>query len=234
MPSTQNYRSRASHVRQAARSHLKELRQQRMSKRGHQPQAAAAEPPANADLGLPDPIETTQEARPHLAAIEAPEERMSVDDHTRDVETPSETAHDDAEESDALHDQAIENAAMTEMENDLPGTESPQHALEDDADVSASADTPEPSGAKEEMSDVPSALASPMTEQLECAPEGDLAALPGAGPGLIWMLNQCSITSLNDLAAADPARLSQDLGVVGQILDVKKWLEFAQNAKRQT
>ncbi len=54
-----------------------------------------------------------------------------------------------------------------------------------------------------------------------------LASLPGAGPGLVWMLNGCGIQNLADLAVVDRAKLTRDLGLVGQILDVGPWIEFA-------
>ena len=56
---------------------------------------------------------------------------------------------------------------------------------------------------------------------------GDLDRLPGAGPGLIWMLRQCGIFTLADLAACDAAALGARLGLVGQILDVSLWRDFA-------
>ncbi|MCW1917416.1 hypothetical protein NX862_01480 [Rhodobacter sp. KR11] len=55
----------------------------------------------------------------------------------------------------------------------------------------------------------------------------DLHLLPGAGPGLIWMLRQCGITCLADLATCDGNDLSRKLGLVGQILDVSVWRSFA-------
>lgn len=55
----------------------------------------------------------------------------------------------------------------------------------------------------------------------------DLSLLPGAGPGLIWMLQKCGIASLEDLAAADAGTLMPRLGLVGQIADVQGWLRFA-------
>ncbi|MFK7837192.1 MAG: hypothetical protein AB8B60_13320 [Sulfitobacter sp.] len=66
-------------------------------------------------------------------------------------------------------------------------------------------------------------------EGTETAPSkvSDLEKLPGAGPGLIWMLNQCGVMTLDDLAAKDPAELSPKLGVVGLILDVERWIAIA-------
>lgn len=71
----------------------------------------------------------------------------------------------------------------------------------------------------------------PETEAFEQSASSDLRCLPGAGPSLVWMLNQCGIQSLADLASADPRQLSTDLGVIGQILDVQKWIVFAQETK---
>jgi len=57
--------------------------------------------------------------------------------------------------------------------------------------------------------------------------EPDLMALPGAGPGLIWMLQKCGITTLTDLAETDAAALVPKLGLVGQIVDIHGWQSFA-------
>lgn len=55
-----------------------------------------------------------------------------------------------------------------------------------------------------------------------------LGALPFAGPGLIWMLSRVGITSLEDLAQADAATLTADMGVVGEVIDLAFWIEEAQ------
>lgn len=76
----------------------------------------------------------------------------------------------------------------------------------------------------------PPVSARPVTEQpIGPAEESrsDLASLPGAGEGMVLLLNQCGIHSLADLARADPAELSQHLGIVGQILDVTPWIDYA-------
>lgn len=57
--------------------------------------------------------------------------------------------------------------------------------------------------------------------------QSDLSHLPGAGPGLIWMLQKCGIGCLADLAQADPSSLTEQLGVVGQILNVEGWIDRA-------
>lgn len=57
--------------------------------------------------------------------------------------------------------------------------------------------------------------------------EMSLTQLPGIGPGLIWMLEGCGIQSLSDLALTSKEKLKVDLGLVGQILDLEPWIEFA-------
>ncbi|MDX8355841.1 hypothetical protein [Cognatiyoonia sp. IB215182] len=59
--------------------------------------------------------------------------------------------------------------------------------------------------------------------------ESELAKLPGAGPGLIWMLSQCGVFTLQDLAHQDEKKLASQLGIVGQIIDVGQWILFAQS-----
>ncbi|RDC73185.1 hypothetical protein DLJ49_08755 [Rhodovulum sp. 12E13] len=58
--------------------------------------------------------------------------------------------------------------------------------------------------------------------------QSDLHRLPGAGPGLVWMLQQCGVTSLDDLARADPEALTDQMGLVGQMLDLSSWVAFAE------
>jgi len=65
------------------------------------------------------------------------------------------------------------------------------------------------------------------------AEASDLYSLPGAGPGLIWILQQCGINTMNDLANCDSSTLTFKLGLVGQILDVDAWLCFARHGTCQ-
>lgn len=55
----------------------------------------------------------------------------------------------------------------------------------------------------------------------------DLLELPGAGPGLVWLLKRCGIHTAQDLSTADPEKLAADLGLVGEVLDVEKMIELA-------
>jgi predicted flap endonuclease-1-like 5' DNA nuclease len=58
----------------------------------------------------------------------------------------------------------------------------------------------------------------------------DLMDLPGVGAGLVWLLGRCGVHTLDDLARADAARLEQDLGLVGQLLDLPSWIDLARQA----
>lgn len=239
MPQPQNYKNRTVHVRNSARAHLKELRQQRMAKRKAS-LGVARSAPALQDIvadapdtvvAQSDDILENTETPPVLEATEAPiqtenaPETETIQLHEevagpQDEMMSSSEAHDVA--TDALDDLAIENAAMSEMTADVQlGDHSELAATGPVIEAPLAADE-EPAQVQLPKTDVP--LHEPFVEE---GAEGDLAALPGAGPGLIWMLNQCGISSLSELAQADPVRLSKDMGIVGQILDVEKWIAFA-------
>lgn len=47
----------------------------------------------------------------------------------------------------------------------------------------------------------------------------DLAQLSGIGPGLVWMLSRCGISSIRRLAQSDANTLKQGLGIVSGIVD---------------
>jgi predicted flap endonuclease-1-like 5' DNA nuclease len=74
--------------------------------------------------------------------------------------------------------------------------------------------------------DAPASQAIPAAMSSEPV-ASDLSTLPGSGPGLVWLLGECGIRSLAELAAADPQKLSEQLGLVGQLLNLEHWIEFA-------
>jgi len=121
-------------------------------------------------------------------------------------------------DGDLLEDLALRNAAEGESEgpstevepvDEIAAQDASEADAEADAEVAEDAPTPTPGDDAEWR-------ASP------------LAALPGAGPGLIWVLGQCGVHTLEGLAAKDADQLTEELGVIGQILDVPSWIEFAQ------
>ena len=61
-------------------------------------------------------------------------------------------------------------------------------------------------------------------------PPGDLDRLPGAGPGLVWALEQAGVARLADLAACAPAPLADRLGPIGGLIDLPGWIAFARSA----
>lgn len=74
--------------------------------------------------------------------------------------------------------------------------------------------------------------AEPPAEPQPASDQSDLALLPGVGEGLIWLLKSAGITCLKDLSETDPAKLAGQLGVVGELLDLKDWIAFARGAVR--
>jgi predicted flap endonuclease-1-like 5' DNA nuclease len=56
---------------------------------------------------------------------------------------------------------------------------------------------------------------------------GSLQSLPGVGPGLVWLLNEQGIGSLEDLAARDPEELRSVLGLLGPFVDIDSWIALA-------
>ncbi len=54
-----------------------------------------------------------------------------------------------------------------------------------------------------------------------------IGALPGVGPGLVWMLAEAGVRSIDDLLRSDPASLSDRLGLVGRLIDVARLQRLA-------
>ncbi|MCT4373123.1 hypothetical protein CLG85_023640 [Yangia mangrovi] len=59
--------------------------------------------------------------------------------------------------------------------------------------------------------------------------DSTLTRLPGAGIGLVWLLHANGIGSLEGLATVDAEALKQRLGLVGQLVDVQAWIDFAKS-----
>ena len=129
-----------------------------------------------------------------------------------------------------LDDFSVLAAAMGEIEEESQAEVSNIAKMEAAPDRDVKADTP--TDLQPNLPEDTPIVA--MAEVLPCAakatsvePTDSLYALHGAGPGLIWMLNQVGIASMGDLATADAEDLSKKLGLVGQILNVGSWVEFA-------
>lgn len=229
MTPQKDYRNRAAHVRRSARAHLKEIRRARLARKetASLPEVSSAEPE---DILAP--------------AMDQNSGQLNAD-FTEGERHPEDPDIQMAQEADA-----IENAALEELgdmfDDPAPAPEGvvtpPEDAIEqdrrpDDEDVHSdpvqSFDELEGSVVPVEAEPTAETSLEP-TEQAQTEQPvkvdleaSDLNRLPGAGPGLVWMLHQCGVRSLADLAVSEPAELSPKLGVVGQILDVSKWVDFA-------
>lgn len=122
---------------------------------------------------------------------------------------------------------------------DAPAQEAPSDGVAAEmvpcADGRVPADTGHaaPPGAEGGPGDAPDDGPDDGPDQAPPAAESDLHALPGAGIGLVWMLQRCGVSSLADLAAADADRLRREMGLVGELLDLSGWIAFARDAVAQ-
>ena len=130
--------------------------------------------------------------------------------------------------SDLVHDLAMRQAALAALQDAAPAAPLPAAAS---LAASLWSSTTPTDPAPTQPTNVPVPLAeAPATQgevQVAKPQSSDLATLPGAGPGLIWMLQQCGIQTLEDLAQIDAAALVPKLGLVGQLLNVDIWQDFA-------
>ena len=233
MPQPQDYKSRAVFVRHSARAHLRELRAQRMSKRKSAGDDAAATAGNDAAIDLPPELSTADPAAV-ADAIEPMVSAEAIEQASELSDAPDATAAalDMPEENgDDLNDLAVESVAMSELSDEVMVAAAPEHPVKSNEPANIHPHIPE-SGIElsEIVETAPTNVEVQEADHPDPAPAtdcGDLYSLPGAGPGLVWMLNQCGVFSLADLAKADPAQLSTSLGVVGQILNVEQWIAFA-------
>ena len=227
----ESYKSRAVEVRRSARAHVLEIRRARIARRK---ESIALQTNETSDQGLIDA--DVSEGR--LAVDDPPGTAVQrIDEQAETLDAP-EIFQSDASLADDLDDVAVKNAAMAEL-IEPPDEESSQMAesasdsgTKDAAqgvDETALADQGHSETRIEAIKEAPENL-EPAADDQETQIVADLDKLPGAGPGLIWMLNQCEIFTLADLAAQKADDLSPKLGVVGQILDVERWIRFALDA----
>lgn len=233
-----DYRNRAAHVRRSARAHLKEIRAARLARKSD-------------GTDTSDPVEMAFEraelavSRENTQIIEAAPPTLEEAD---DINHPADDNPAQLSPSPVLEaPDSVEHAALAELDDDvdLIVASDPPPDVRDpiDSDMTVSDATPlevpslqDHTSEQEQFSaQEPSAIAPCEDAQsTELDLEGsDLNSLPGAGPGLVWLLHQCGVTSLAELAQSDSASLSPKLGVVGQILDVSRWIEFAASKAEQ-
>ncbi|MEL6838805.1 MAG: hypothetical protein AAFP85_05900 [Pseudomonadota bacterium] len=204
MMQTENYKQRAVDVRRTARASLLEIRQARLAKRAELSvgQSAAA---------------TTSDVRldAATASFDPP-----VPDHEPCQFDPEPSSAAEAA-SPAMADATSETEPDVQID-DLDALAAKNASLAENA---------EPSGSDNSGALQPVLPVQPDDETVRVQEDrtpSDLADLPGAGPGLVWMLAQCNILTLAQLAEQDADNLASQLGVIGQIIDVRQWITFAQ------
>jgi hypothetical protein len=199
---TENYKQRALDVRRTARTNLAEIRKARLARKAEVAPASVVSAPVGGHVDEPFdlPMSADKSSEQVLA-----EPQIQADKDLQNIEEPFALG--------AIAALAVESRAE-------PLVRSAETHATGDAALVADAQVNEPASTNDHQNEK---IAS--DENFEC----DLGKLPGAGPGLIWMLGQCGVSSLADLALCDNDELSERLGVVGELLDVQQWIRFAQD-----
>ncbi len=124
----------------------------------------------------------------------------------------------------------IRPAAPPDMPAETPAAAPPVAVAPEPA--TAPPDAEPASEPEAEVAPAPAASPSappPVAQPQAASVESDLDGLPGAGPGLIWMLHRAGVPDLATLAQADQQELAQKLGVIGEILDLGYWIDHARS-----
>ena len=216
-----NYRKEAQSARRAARETLMALREARLSaraQRGSPPNTAPSQAgsdgsqidpsaffamPPNAPDVTPDMAKNTEEAWAAGAAEDAVAEQ-NVGEETEICATPEEQPAESALELDETVGAAYEPSDCP-TDSDTPDAGEPMQVSVDQ-------------GTDDGIARVDA--------------NSDLFNLPGAGAGMVWMVHQCGIRSLADLAKADSGDLAMQLGVVGHIINMEPWIAFAREGEQ--
>ncbi|MEM6694545.1 MAG: hypothetical protein AAF626_07775 [Pseudomonadota bacterium] len=201
--------NRSGKIRQQARQHLRELRRQRLSKLRKETQEPAA-----------DLLESLHGHGGDLAG------EAGQLDNGSDLEILDEGSDLDINQY-GLEEKTSESAFDEDALLDAPSR--PVEFLAD-AGAGAIAQADPSSAATPEEGD------SLEDEESDAAQDrqSDLYTLPGAGPGLVWLLEMHGVMSLADLSQQDASALRAELGLVGRLFDVSEWIDFAADHCRDT
>lgn len=207
-----DYRAKARAVRAEAQKKLREFRLERRAG-ARRPSPAESEPAFETA-----PQSTAFAASPSDAVGEAYGDMsvMSVSADAARLAAPSEDDPD--EQTTAPDNSAVEpEAEASGFEPAPPPSPTPSPTV---APPSRPA-TP-PLRARRYWNPQPTSARPAVRAQAPCEDGPDaVAALPGVGPGLVWLLRQAGVDSLRDLAASDPDALADRLGLVGRLVDVQ-------------
>lgn len=197
--------------------------------------AAPEPPPANPRLPLSPGMRRMLQARVSAQPAAEPVSGTEPEGPPDAPEGPVAGGAPEAESACAAPEQVVAaETGATAVLPEAPIEDSPEPEPEATAvapvPAAAAAVAPAPGTPDPAVREIaPSDRAAPETSAPDRAL--DLARLPGAGPGLIWMLNECEIHSLSDLAAADCTDLTARMGLAGRILDLGGWIAFARAAE---
>jgi predicted flap endonuclease-1-like 5' DNA nuclease len=231
-----DFRSRSADVRREAADILWRFRSSRAARRA----GTGSDAPDNPALppgrpGLPVSPATAELIRSALSGPLAPDAPEAVDPHDALPPVAGDSSPEVGKDKAAPIMSAVQGAdcARAETATALP----PQS---DDGIAAQDADAPE--CPREAAQDGPGAPHAGSGQQPRTAADADgtagagavvaqdLTDLPGVGAGLVWLLGRCGVHTLADLAAADATRLEQELGLVGQLLDLPSWIDLARQA----
>ncbi|WP_235865296.1 hypothetical protein [Alloyangia mangrovi] len=207
-------------VRAEARRNLQALRRDRLA-RGRRGRRVAED--SSPDIQSPEalPLSVSRqtagmvrtECPDSLAAAEPQADKAAEGACDAPSSRPGEAGAEDAPWVDTAAQRSAGDAALECGPPDQEVTPGPVPAPTEPSRACASNEAPEATlcWAEEELRD------------------STLTRLPGAGIGLVWLLHANGIGSLEGLATVDAEALKQRLGLVGQLVDVQAWIDFAKS-----
>lgn len=223
-------------VRSQARAHLAQLRAERLSRARARRRSTAPTEFGSAAEGavvpkdLVDTLEAANDAVEETPIAHSSDEAgFDAAGGTDDIDMAETTDTPFQEDDPALNDHAAPDVPSVDADpaveevsgsDDLMAGDDPALA-EDTLTTEEIVPTSAPTEAE--------ATLEPEEMPEEPAPRSDLFDLPGAGPGLVWMLESSGVKSLAELAVADADQLETEMGLVARILDLKFWISFAQD-----
>ena len=221
MPEISAYRQRTRAVRSAARERLRELREERLARRGDalRPPGPATAPVSHTDIAV-------SRAASMVAAGAEGARAPTEGDEGLDHEPVA------AHRAGAAIDCDARAVARSEEIDVLPSAPeyvrtSGRHADATQACDTDGSDVADACPSQDEVDVVEASSSTPGQPAHQALQDSDLLLLPGAGDGLVWMLGQCGINTLAELARADADELTERMGLVGQMLDLHAWIAFA-------
>ncbi len=185
---------------------------------GAQPPMADAGEPVDAELAQPREAVAGEEASAALSS---------------DVGAEAELVTIQAHEEEPAFELSPSDEATPEMEAVAETEPNERSTTADNLFVLQPTDTHGQPSTKEEVNLVTHASTGEHPDGAATGKTSDLYLLPGIGPGLVWMLEQCEVKSLAQFAATDPEILSRRMGLVGEILNLEDWVKFARKIDAQ-